>query len=115
MKSLTEIQTNQEFGRYLVAAENLTASQVFIEETPFAYGPKPENNCVCLECFVVLDGKSGSRCQICSWPLCEECRSQKCYTHRSECNLFRETEVKFQNLNNSTDMCLQLDCILPLR
>lgn len=115
MNSLIEIKSNEQLGRYLVTAQDLSAGQLLIEEIPFAFGPKPDSQCVCLECYTFLDGAIGSRCEKCSWPLCENCKEGVVISHKKECVIFREAQSKFQNLSNSDEVCTQLDCITPLR
>lgn len=99
---------NVELGRYAVASKNLKAGEIFLEETPYAYGPKPDSDIVCLECCAPTE----SRCNICGWPLCSECGAK---VHRLECDLFSNHEIKFQASVNKNGACAQLDCITPLR
>ncbi|CAO1309455.1 unnamed protein product [Diamesa serratosioi] len=114
---LFKIDKNCEFGRFVVATTNIKAGQLLFEEYPFAYGPKGNSKCICLECYTFINGDhSGARCQFCTWPLCEDCAKLtelKC--HRAECDIFRSSNSKFYNTLDPLSICMQLDCITPLR
>lgn len=104
-----------ELGRYGVASRNLKAGEIIFAEQPFAIGPKASSSPLCLECACPLDGgASGPKCPKCGWPLCEECVESVVY-HKEECDLFVKHKAKFQNVQDSDDSCVQLDCITPLR
>lgn len=109
------IKSNEEFGRYVVAAKNIKAGEILFEETPFAYGPKADSPVVCLGCYNRLNGKASdeNRCSKCGWPLCSTCTDHP--VHAKECELFSVNKVKFQNSEHITHRCTQLDCITPLR
>ena len=112
------IKKNAELGRYAVAScQNLKAGDFISSEYPFAIGPKPFSKCCCLECFVRIDATvSGSRCDNCSWPICNDCKKFNTFlTHKRECEFFKKANCKFYNLKCSNDVCVQLDCIMPLR
>lgn len=115
--NLLRIEQNSDFGRYAVVAKAVVAGTVILEELPFVVGPKPNTPCICLECCTPVDGTaSGPRCQHCHWPLCEDCKlNSPRENHSIECAEFVKNKVKFQNLPNSNQICLQLDCISPLR
>lgn len=99
---------NAEVGRYAVASKNLKAGEVFLEEQPFAYGPKADSEIICLECCAPTE----ARCNICGWPLCNECDSR---AHKLECDFFSSRAIKFQASVNKNGSCAQLDCVTPLR
>lgn len=108
---------NDQLGRYAVASKSLGAGSVIFEEIPFAVGPKPDSSAVCLECCAPVDGSNdGPRCNKCNWPMCDDCKlnSSRKY-HSKECELFQQNKIKFQNLPTPHHVCLQLDCITPLR
>lgn len=111
------IEKNEEFGRFGIANRDLAPGELFFEEIPFACGPKARTTCCCLECYSPLDATlSGSRCENCSWPLCEECKKlSELFAHKRECDLFKAENCKFFNLSDPSDVCIQLDCIVPLR
>ncbi|XP_055638361.1 SET domain-containing protein SmydA-8-like [Toxorhynchites rutilus septentrionalis] len=118
MDKTFKVKENPELGRYGVAAKDLKAGEMLFEEKPFAIGPKVENPPVCLECCCPVDGGvTGPKCSHCGWPLCEECVSKQddIVYHKKECALFVKHKVKFQNVEDSTASCIQLDCITPLR
>lgn len=112
-----ETQQNDIFGRFSIAKEFIPAGTVLFEETPFVIGPKPNTTPLCLECCCSVDGTvNGSRCSNCKWPLCEECQKNlNLKYHCLECEVFTKNKVRFQNLPSADQLCLQLDCITPLR
>ena len=111
------VRKNSVYGRFGVAACSFEPGDFMCEEFPYAIGPKPSTTCLCLECFIPLDAtSSGSRCENCSWPLCDECKqkSELSY-HARECEVFILARSKFYNLSEARAVCVQLDCIMPLR
>lgn len=111
------VEKNSEFGRFAVANRNLTPGEFLFQEIPFAVGPKVSSNCCCLECYLPLDASaSGNRCEKCSWPLCDECsKLDELPTHKRECEVFSACKCKFYNLKEADAICMQLDCVTPLR
>lgn len=111
------IEKNSELGRFAVANRDLEPGEFLFEEIPFAVGPKVNSHCCCLECFYPVDGTaSGSRCEKCAWPLCDEClKLDELPVHSRECEVFRNAKCKFYNLCEADAISLQLDCITPLR
>ncbi|KAJ8979859.1 hypothetical protein NQ317_016043 [Molorchus minor] len=112
-KDLFDIQSNDKVGRYAVAKRNLKAGDTIFLEKPFAYGPKSDTYCICLGCFEPID--CTVLCTKCSWPVCgPDCENRPC--HRDyECEVFSKANVKFQPVDDPTDVCLQYECITPLR
>uniref|UniRef100_A0A1B0CV13 Putative histone tail methylase n=1 Tax=Lutzomyia longipalpis TaxID=7200 RepID=A0A1B0CV13_LUTLO len=111
-----EVLRSEELGRYGVASRDLKAGEILHTETPMVVGPKQDSAVVCLGCNIFLDGTSaGPRCSTCGWPLCPECDDSQAPLHRAECRVFAKNRVKFQNLPKEAMVCLQLDCITPLR
>ena len=113
------VKRNDEYGRYVTAAQALIAGDILFEEIPFAYGPKQDSPVVCLNCYCPLDGavENGQRCSKCTWPLCDACNKlEQCNIHVDcECHVFSESKAKFQNSSKITERCTQMDCITPLR
>jgi hypothetical protein len=111
------VEKNSEFGRFAIANRDLIASELLIEDFPFAIGPKPSTTCCCLECYEPVNAtSSGSRCIICAWPICENCRELNEFSaHKRECEVFKSAKCKFFNLSEPNAVCVQLDCITPLR
>ncbi|KAG5674228.1 hypothetical protein PVAND_004208 [Polypedilum vanderplanki] len=111
------IEKNSQFGRFLIASRDLKSGEYLFEDLPFAVGPKARTYCCCLECYCPVDGTaSGTRCENCSWPLCNECSKLSEFSaHKRECEIFREAKCKFFNLPDANATCMQLDCITPLR
>jgi len=111
------VQKNSHLGRFAIAKRDLEAGELLFEEVPFAFGPKARSPCICLECHCPVDGTaSGSRCEKCSWPLCVNCvKLKEKIVHERECEVFQSAGSKFYNLSESDAVCVQLDCITPLR
>lgn len=116
MESFT-VERSAIFGRYSVAIADIEAGVLLLEEFPFVFGPKLGSKCVCLECFCFVDGTvGGNRCQDCSWPICADCTKLNDFkTHKIECEIFKQNKCKFYNLLDLNSVCIQLDCITPLR
>ncbi|XP_063701599.1 SET domain-containing protein SmydA-8-like [Culicoides brevitarsis] len=106
------VEKNSELGRFAIASRDLKAGETFLEEIPFAFGPKPDSAIVCLECSMPTD----ERCAKCGWPLCEYCSPNEKLAHTEfECDLIVKNNAKFFGTIDQHGACLQLDCILPLR
>lgn len=112
-----KIKQNDSVGRYAVATKTLKAGDVLFEEYPFAVGPKTNSAAVCLECCAPIDGtEKGSKCGKCGWPLCESCKLNTTLpNHSGECEVFQQNKVKFYCLPQPGQVCLQFECITPLR
>ncbi|KAG5899749.1 hypothetical protein JTB14_006087 [Gonioctena quinquepunctata] len=107
------IGRNDKVGRYAVAKENLKAGDVIFSEKPFAYGPKSDSPCICLGCYNSVD--CTKVCSKCSWPVCGEA-CEKLPSHREcECEVFSGAGVKFQTVEDPAEVCLQYECLTPLR
>lgn len=104
---LFNVEENAELGRFGVASKDLSAGEVFLHEVPFAYGPQPDTEIICLHCY----GQTDSRCPKCGWPACDDCVHVE-----PECDLFSSRRIKFYgDTATDNDVCAQLDCITPLR
>ncbi|KAH1015916.1 hypothetical protein HUJ04_007226 [Dendroctonus ponderosae] len=112
-KELFKVEKSETVGRYAVASEDLKPGDVIFSETPFAYGPKSDSSCLCLGCHSPVD--CAYLCSTCSWPVCgPECEQLKVHKE-NECQVFSNAKVKFQTVEDPTDVCLQYECITPLR
>ncbi|CAH1180294.1 unnamed protein product [Phaedon cochleariae] len=112
-QDLFTIERNEKFGRYAVAKENLKAGDIIFTEKPFIYGPKSDTPCICLGCYSYVD--CTYHCSKCSWPVCNE-NCEKLFCHRDyECEVFAKASVKFQTVQDPTEVCLQYECLTPLR
>lgn len=107
------IEKNDKVGRYAVASENLKPGDLIFSEHPFAYGPKSDTYCVCLGCHAPVD--CTVLCTKCQWPVCgPDCENLTCHKD-FECEIFTKNAVKFQPVADPTDVCIQYECITPLR
>lgn len=105
------VKTSPILGRYATASKDLKAGELFLEESPFAYGPKPDSCIVCLECSMPTE----DRCKKCHWPLCDYCSTNPSAHLTLECEIFVKSNAKFYGAIDQHNACLQLDCITPLR
>lgn len=113
-----QVKESAELGRFGVAAKDLKAGDIVLQEEPFAVGPKTDSAVVCLSCNCSLGSGDGqlAECKICSWPLCAQCNEKGSGLHfDNECQVFKESNAKFQNVADPTEICHQLDCVTPLR
>lgn len=112
-----KVQHKETVGRFATATKTLPAGSIVFEEIPFVIGPNPDTRAVCLECCAPVDGTTdGSRCNKCGWPMCVDCKLNSTRKHHSkECEIFQQNKVKFHNLVTPHQICLQLNCISPLR
>ncbi|RZC35634.1 histone-lysine N-methyltransferase ASHR1 [Asbolus verrucosus] len=104
---------NDEVGRFAVAKQPLKPGDLIFSETPFAYGPKSDSPPLCLGCFAPAD--CTVLCTKCSWPVCgPQCEAAA--PHKEyECEAFARAKVKFQPMEDPTQICLQYECVTPLR
>lgn len=80
------VATSPELGRHWVAARDIAAGEVLLEERPLAVGPKAGSPPVCLTCYAPADGHE---CSACGWPVCGP-RCERASIHsRVECSLIR--------------------------
>ncbi|KAJ8931831.1 hypothetical protein NQ314_015228, partial [Rhamnusium bicolor] len=110
---LFSIKKNEKVGRYAVAKQKLKPGDIIFSEKPFAYGPKSDTYCLCLGCHTYVD--CTTLCSKCSWPVCgPECENLPCHKDY-ECEVFSKAKIKFQSVEDPTNVCLQYECITPLR
>ncbi|KAJ6640179.1 SET domain-containing protein SmydA-8, isoform A [Pseudolycoriella hygida] len=113
MNKSIKLTENRTLGRYAIVTDNVSAGEILFEEYPFVVGPKSNSKLICLVCCRPID-TDGLRCPKCKWPLCEKCVDEQ--IHRLECEIFVNNSVKFYGAYGSeNEVCLQLDCITPLR
>lgn len=116
MNKSIKLTKNRILGRYAAVDENVSAGEILFEEYAFVVGPKNNSKVICLVCCRPLNGATigEQRCPKCKWPLCEKCINKQ--IHNLECEIFVKNSVTFYNLNGTeNEVCLQLDCITPLR
>lgn len=118
MNKSIKLTENRILGRYAIVEQNVCAGQILFEEYPFVVGPKNNSKIICLVCCRPLYGAgavvSELKCPKCKWPLCEKCINEP--IHNLECEIFVKNSVPFYDLNGTeNEVCLQLDCITPLR
>nr|CAI5861452.1 unnamed protein product [Callosobruchus analis] len=72
-----------------------------------------DSPCLCLGCYNPVD--CTKLCSKCGWPVCsDECEKLPCHKD-FECEVFAKANVKFQPVEDPTEVCLQYECITPLR
>lgn len=133
MNELVEVKQNKTLGRYATVSKDVLAGEILFEEDPFVVGPKPQIGICCLGCCRLLVSNKNDvvnkpapvaftqRCAKCEWPLCSENCPMRRWHDEAECNIFAENRVKFYGILNDVDaddgenVCMQMDCITPLR
>ncbi|CAH1736023.1 unnamed protein product [Aphis gossypii] len=78
------VAESPELGRHWVAARDIAAGEVLLEERPLVVGPKAGSPPVCLACYAPA---ADYRCSACGWPVCGP-RCEAAAAHRdAECRL----------------------------
>lgn len=78
------VTASPELGRHWVAARDIAAGEVLLEERPLVVGPKAGSPPVCLACYAPATGRA---CSACGWPVCGP-RCEAAPVHRlAECSL----------------------------
>src|SRR5665811_1595633 len=96
-----EIRDSENFGRYLVAKEDIPARTLILNECALIYAPADECNSdkdestsssmlFCLGCCIHLKRDSKETCSKCGWPLCSK-------SYRSVILLFNTLTIKLLN------------------
>ncbi|CAG7817876.1 unnamed protein product [Allacma fusca] len=81
------VKKNDVFGRYLVAARDITAGTIILNDAPLAYGPKQNTRPICLGCYKILDGTY--TCSKCHLPMCSlSCEEEPAHAE-NECQVFQ--------------------------
>lgn len=116
MNKSIKLTENRTLGRYAIIDQNVCAGDILFEEYPFVVGPKNNSKIICLVCCRPLNGPAANehKCPKCKWPLCEKCINEQ--IHNLECEIFVKNAVSFYDVHGTgNEVCLQLDCITPLR
>lgn len=72
------VKTNDVMGRYVVAARDIPAGTILMDEDALVIGPKQNTIPVCLGCYAKVDGSYF--CSHCFFPMCsEDCEKVKFY------------------------------------
>jgi hypothetical protein len=67
-----KILFTKEKGRIVVATRDIKPLELIMSDEPFVIGPSRQQQIVCVECLLPVDGSI--RCQDCNFPLCQpEC------------------------------------------
>lgn len=89
-----QLSENETLGRHYVAIRNIEAGEIVIrEDDALVQGPQQDSVPVCLGCNIPLAAETAKPCELCGWPLCENCT-----THGSECEFtrkYKESKVIF--------------------
>ncbi|CRL02851.1 CLUMA_CG015740, isoform A, partial [Clunio marinus] len=94
-----EIRHSDVFGRYLVAARDLSTSEIIIQQLPLVVGPiaNDENAPICLSCNQALEIDNSFRCFGCKFPLCSAHCTNRIHT-KFECQYLKTHNI-FQYLH----------------
>ncbi|KAL0822091.1 hypothetical protein ABMA28_005455 [Loxostege sticticalis] len=114
-KHCYEVKHSDVMGRYLVAARDIRAGEVIIEEPALAVGPCSGCGLVCLGCYRELGDSSLAKCRGCKWPMCcTACPGQGKYTGHSayECDTLKNIPPDYSDLEDLRE-CYH--ALMPLR
>ena len=66
------IVKDEEYGRHMLAARDIAAGEVVMEDTPLTYGPLTSAGVrpMCVGCYRSLAPGHEVRCRLCGWPVC---------------------------------------------
>lgn len=113
-----EIKYSDVMGRYIVAARDIKAGEIIIEEPALAVGPCTGCALICLGCYREIDENNINKCKNCKWPVCSgSCPGQGKYTGHStyECETLRSIPPdysKLEDLRDSYQALMPLRCLL---
>uniref|UniRef100_A0A336MII8 CSON001087 protein n=1 Tax=Culicoides sonorensis TaxID=179676 RepID=A0A336MII8_CULSO len=113
-----KIETNPEYGRYLVATKDIKAGDIVLKESPLIVGPSQVTPPVCVGCLQKIDEKRHSECAKCGWLICRsDC--QNSLAHKDECQLTQargdKVSIKHFYTPHPTYQCLAVIRALMLK
>lgn len=92
------IESNEKFGRYLIASRDIRAGEIILKEAALVCGPSQITGPVCVGCMKGLTAADHLECERCGWPICQrECQNSP--EHAGECELTaaRGSKIKIQH------------------
>lgn len=69
-----------------MAAKDIRAGDIIINEAPLIKGPSQITGPVCLTCMQKIDKSNSRECAKCGWPLCKNDTCHESSDHEAECN-----------------------------
>lgn len=97
----------------LRTVQNQVSSQILILSIILQFVLLLDTYPLCLGCYTAVD--CSVTCSVCGWPVCgPECEAIPAHKN-AECSVFSKACVKFQVPEDPTAVCLQYECITPLR
>jgi len=108
-KRYWDIEKNEKFGRYLVAAKDIAQGEIILTEKPLAWGPYTTNSVlVCVGCYRHINGDTkAAGCSRCHLPIC----SQKCQNNEKhqnqECSAFQKFKSNFNFRNDNGEYVIE--------
>ena len=117
-QSLSKSEFFQNFSLFLrlvLAARDIKAGELILEEQPLARLPPFYTRPVCLGCYTLIDPKNYVKCPGCNFPMCcEECCDSA--DHLLECKMMKKTKFKLDTKKLKFDEDEPIyDAITPLR
>ncbi|CAL4066087.1 unnamed protein product [Meganyctiphanes norvegica] len=107
-----KIASSPEIGRYMVAARDVQAGELILQDMALLLGPKMITEPLCLGCYKPT-AEGDYLCTICGFPMCsKDC--QDVSDHEPECKAIVSsgTKVKVSIFGEINSM---YECIMPLR
>lgn len=100
----------------MVASRHIAAGEIILTEKPLVYGPKINQEPLCLGCNRKLRLAAGAsdlyKCSGCKWPVCgADC--ERLPAHAAECAVLGRTGLPSQVFG--TQATSRYCCITPLR
>ncbi|XP_076045541.1 SET domain-containing protein SmydA-8-like isoform X2 [Oratosquilla oratoria] len=109
-----DIEYNDQYGRYIVAKEDIGEGEVLFVDYPIVTGPKQDCSMVCLGCYRQLDVYEHTyRCSKCGWWVCDADCENRGY-HPLECQVFSKSSYT-PDINTLVEDRPIYESILPLR
>lgn len=91
--------SNDKFGRYLKANRDIKPGEIILKEAPLIHAPAQITCPVCVMCLQGLteeDVDAKRSCELCGWPICEDCVGKRSPDHEPECKLTQARGTKFE-------------------
>lgn len=114
------IEKDEIVGRHMVAARDIAAGEIIMEDIPLTYGPTVftgndvGSRPVCLGCYSAVSGSY--LCPCCQWPMCSESCANLPIHKLNECGVFQQNNfvVDASKLKYG---CVEplYSCISPIR
>ena len=104
------ISSNDQYGRYLVAARDISPGELVVVEKAVSWGPNHSPDRLCLECLTEVGVEE--ECLHCGFPLCSS--HTETPQHEIECKIFQKENCRLDE-NDKDDMETVYPCVEVIR